>query len=197
MPSAQEVADYRALRGRFLNALWDEEARTATWVLVQIVLSQIAPFPLSDVAVKRLVEDLVADDLIHGVEVTYDEPDPTHVRLTPQGRAEVERWIATDAPTDHLPIPPSTIINNFHGAIQSSPIVQQSSGTTIHIHSVIGQQLADVASKASQLLEDQTEIDEDDREDLSTDIETLLASAQQSDHGKISACAKTTYEVGR
>lgn len=50
------------------------------------------------------------------------------VRLTSAGRYEVERWIMTDQPTEHLPLKASFVINDNSvnisgGTLQGSAIV--------------------------------------------------------------------------
>jgi hypothetical protein len=112
MPTPEQVNSWRALRGRFLNVLWDVEQEGERWPAVSELLDRIGESDLPDHLKARLVEGLVDDGLISG-EMSVAETYPPQTQLTSQGRYEVEEWLATpEQPTEHLPLPADTVLTS-------------------------------------------------------------------------------------
>jgi hypothetical protein len=86
--TAEQVQEWRALRGRFLNAIWDAEHDGNDVALVSDLLATIGASDLPDHQIERLVRNLEADRLIEGLTLASGRDQ--QVRLTSEGRYEVE-----------------------------------------------------------------------------------------------------------
>jgi hypothetical protein len=110
MPTTDQVKAWRALRGRFLNALWDAEAAGASFPRVSVLLETTGDRDLPHDDVERLVRTLHNGGLIDGI--SFAEGEAQQIRLTSGGRAEVEQWLAEPTrPTEHLPLPANQVFN--------------------------------------------------------------------------------------
>ena len=106
MATAEQVQEWRALRGRLLNALWDEENDGNEVALVSDLLPAMGASDLPPHQIERLVNNLSADGLIEGLTMASG-PDQ-QVRLTSGGRYEVEEWLSQpDKGTDLCPCQPA------------------------------------------------------------------------------------------
>jgi hypothetical protein len=81
---AEQVQEWRALRGRFLNALWDAENGGQRLVPVSDLLDSIGACDLPDHQIDRLVRDLNNDGLIS--ELGFGSAKTSEIRLTSEGR---------------------------------------------------------------------------------------------------------------
>jgi DNA-binding PadR family transcriptional regulator len=181
MPTPEDIREYEERRARFLSALWDDDARAGNplgYGEVSQILKDIHSEDLPDPQIQRLLRDLGQDGLIEGEGQTISDLYPPFVRLTPSGRSEVQNWIRTDRPTEHLPLVPTNVFNTtFNGPVQGSPIVVGSAGTTINIRNRFGEPLADVITKTRELLAVET-VEDDDRDDVEDSLATLEEQVQ-------------------
>lgn len=110
MPTSDEVREWRALRGRFLNALWDAKHAGVDFANVSDLLRTAGAPDLPPHRVERLIDNLSDDGLIEGL--TYAEGSAQQIRLTSHGRYEVEQWLAQpDRPTERLQLPANQVFN--------------------------------------------------------------------------------------
>jgi len=175
VPTPEQVNEWRALRGRFLNALWDAEHAGEDWPAVAGIFDRIGESSRPAHEKGRLVEDLVQDGLISG-EMSLGGTYPPNSQLTSDGRYEVERWIAEpDRPTEHLPLPANTVFNigTLQGPfVHSSPHATVT--TTYHQHA---QQLLDFAEQVRQVIESRN-LSPEAREAAEADLDTVTEQAK-------------------
>lgn len=176
MPTPEEVTRWRALRGRFLNELWDAEHAGDRWPSVASLLERLGESSRPEHEVSRLVEGLVDDGLISG-SMSLAETYPPQTQLTSKGRYEVEQWLAApNQPTEHLPLPASTVFNI--GTVQG-PIVHSSPNATVTTHyQQQGQQLQTFVDRYRHLV-DSLDLSPDEREDVEADLETIAEQASR------------------
>jgi hypothetical protein len=177
MPTPDEINAYRALRGRFLNGLWDMEKEgldnPGIGVSVDALIERIGDAELADQYRRRLVNNLIDDGLVVSRPLSMGRAYPREVMLTSFGRPEVERWIEDDAPTDLIAIPPSQVFTtHFHGNVTGSPVVVGSTNTTVNMQTAVGEQLSTLVAKAKELLISWNHFGEE-REDVESDIDIL------------------------
>jgi len=70
MPTPDEIREYREWRARIINGIWDAEAADTTplpGVHTQDVLAAIGAADLAHHFIARLVNNLVADELVEDV----------------------------------------------------------------------------------------------------------------------------------
>lgn len=198
MPTPNEVRARRELRARFINAVYDARERQSAGVeaivMVHDVLRDIDADQLDQHTITRLVKDLEDDFLIEGFGQSWGEAYPEEIRLTPAGRMEVETWLAEDAPTPHLPIVPSQVINNttnVYGNATGSAFVTGSTDTAINMQTAVSEPLSQLLPKLRELL-NEWDGTADEREDIEADIEMLEGEAvsQTPRLGRIKAAAR-------
>ena len=177
MASREQVQEWRALRGRFLNALWDSENVGEQRTPVVDVLNAIGAESLTDAQAERLVRNLMDDGLITESDSMVFDLANESVGLTVPGRYEVEQWLAEpDEPTAHLPVPANQV---FHiGTMNVTGTVMQGSTATIVTTNVgvSGDELVKLAAQFRELL-DTVELDPDDREAVEADVEVIEEEA--------------------
>jgi hypothetical protein len=178
MPTPEQVNSWRALRGRFLNVLWDVEQEGQRWPAVSELLDRIGESDLPDHLKARLVEGLVDDGLISG-EMSVAETYPPQTQLTSQGRYEVEEWLATpEQPTEHLPLPANTVfnINTLQG-----PLVHSSPNANVTAHySQQAQQLKMFVDRYQDIV-GALDLTADEKESVLADLEALAEQTQRSE----------------
>jgi hypothetical protein len=158
-----------------LNALWDAEHAGEPIVSVSDLLDTIGARDLPDHQIERLVRDLKKDGLItaFGPSGRLD----VDIRLTTEGRYEVEQWLAEpDKPTEHIPVPASQV---FHiGTMNvTGPVLQGSTATNVTTsYGVSGDTLIKLVAQFRELLS-AAELSPDDREALDADLEVIEEEA--------------------
>jgi hypothetical protein len=129
MPTPDELREWRALRGRFLNALWDAEHAGTDYPNVSDLLQAAGSPDLPAHQIDRLIETLDEDGLIEGI--TMAEGSAQQVHLTSYGREELERWLAEpERPTEHLPLPANQVFN-IGSMNVTGPVLQGSTATNV------------------------------------------------------------------
>jgi hypothetical protein len=90
--TAEQIREWRALRGRFLNALWDAEHDGNDVALVSDLLAGIGAPDLRDHQIERLVGNLSADRLIEGLTLASgpEQQVRPQQRRSLRGRGMVE-----------------------------------------------------------------------------------------------------------
>lgn len=162
--------------------------------MVHDVLREIGADQLDEHTITRLVKDLEDDYLIEGVGQSWGEVYPEEIRLTPAGRMEVETWLAEDAPTLHLPIVPSQVVNNtthVYGNVTGAAFVTGSTDTAINMQTAVSEPLSQLLPKLRELLAE-WDGTADEREDIEADIEILEGEAVSGSPrpGRIKAAAR-------
>jgi hypothetical protein len=175
MPTQAQVQEWRALRGRFLNALWDADHEDNDVALVGDLIAKIGASNLPTNQVDRLVYDLRNDGLIHDIGMGAIEEQS--VRLTSEGRSEVEQWLSEpDAPTAHLPVPANQVFNITNMNV-TGPVLQGSSANNVTTTSgVSGDVLVKLVSQFRELLST-ADLPADDREAIEADLEVIEEEA--------------------
>jgi hypothetical protein len=170
-----QIQEWRALRGRFLNALWDAHHAGNDVAAVDDLLEQIDASDLPEHQIDRLVFDLRNDGLIadFGMVVTQDQS----VRLTSEGRYEVEQWLAKpDEPTDAIPVPASQVFSI--GTMNVTGTVMQGS-TAANVNTTVGTSGAELVELVAQIRQILTtaNVSPDDREAIEADLEVIEEEA--------------------
>jgi hypothetical protein len=177
MPTPEEVREWRALRGRFLNALWDAEHAGVDYANVSDLLRTAGAPDLPPHRVERLITNLSDDGLIDGI--TYAEGPAQQIRLTGQGRYEVEQWLAQpDRPTQHLQLPANQVFN-IHSMKVTGTVMQGSTATNVSTTATSGASgdaLQRVVAEFRRLIE-ATDLSDQDREDIDADLEIVEEEA--------------------
>ena len=187
MATREQVQEWRALRGRFLNALWDSENAGEQRTPVVDVLDAIGAEGLTVPQAERLVRNLMDDGLITESDSMVFDLANESVGLTVPGRYEVEQWLAEpDEPTEHLPVPANQV---FHiGTMNvTGTVMQGSTATNVTTNiGVLGDDLVKLAAQFRELLST-VELDSDDREAVQADVEVIEeeAAAAQSRPGRL------------
>lgn len=162
-----------------MNALYDIHAeRGPDRVLTTSVLERIS-VTLPDVQIDRLTTELAQERLITADRRAYEEPYDTEVQISASGRREVERWIATDRPTEHLDVAPSTVLH-IHGDVSGSQLFVGSSDISASMQSAGGSQLDQLSQKARELLRQLPNLSAPVREEVEADISILDEQAHAS-----------------
>jgi hypothetical protein len=179
MPTADQIRNFQALRGRFLAALWDADADGVEHPLTTALLANIDEVDLLPAQVDRVIRTLHDDALLHEYARDGGERFAGQVGLTAAGRAEVERWTTQpEDPTAHLPIPYQMVFNNtFNGPVHSSAIVQGSPDATVKVNATLTGHLARFVDQYRILLD---ELPADGREDAEADLDTLAEQVESS-----------------
>jgi hypothetical protein len=175
--TAEQILEWRALRARFLNALWDEENAGKRPVPVSDLLYASRACDLPHHQIDRLVHDLKSDGLISGLG--FDNVEYCEIRLTTAGRNEVEQWLAEpDRATDKLPVPKNQVFNINNANIIGSTIVSGSTieGDVTTNYGVSGDVLVKLVTQFRELLT-VVELSPDDRESLDADLEVIEEEA--------------------
>jgi hypothetical protein len=173
----EEIQEWRALRGRFLNALWDLEKTGIRRAPVLDVLSVIGAEGITEQEAERLVRNLMDDGLITESDSLVFDLSNESVGLTGPGRYEVEQWLAEpDEPTEHLPVPASQVFSigtmNVTGTV-----VQGSTATNINTNfGTSGAELVELVAQFRQLLAG-ADVSPDDRETIEVDLEVIEEEA--------------------
>jgi hypothetical protein len=175
MATTEQVKEWRALRGRLLNALWDAENAGRRLVPVSELIDSIGARDLPDHQIDRLVRDLNNDGLIS--ELGFGSVESSEIRLTTEGRYEVERWLAEpDKPTDKLPVPANQVfhINNMN---VTGPTLLGSTATKITTsYGVSEDVLVKLVVQFRELLAG-AKLSPDDREAIEADLEVIEEEA--------------------
>jgi hypothetical protein len=180
-----QIQEWRTLRGRFLNALWDSEHAGNDFTLVSDLIAAIGASDLPVQQLDRLVLDLGNDGLITniGMGATQDQ----QVRLSSEGRYEVEEWLSEpDEPTEHIKVPANQIYN-INTMNVTGPVLQGSAATNVTTsYGVSGDVLVKLVAQFRELLT-AAELSPDDRESLEADIEVIEeeAAAAQPKAGRL------------
>ena len=177
MATAEQVQEWRALRGRFLNASWDAENEGERLVPLARVITDIGAGDLADHQVERLVRNLRDDRLItESTSMGFDLNNES-AELTSYGRYEVEQWLAEpDKPTEHLTVPANQVYSigtmNVTGTV-----MQGSTATNVTTNvGVPGGELVKLVAQFRELLAS-AELSRDDREELEADLEVIEGEA--------------------
>ena len=182
MPTPDELKQWRVIRGKFLNTLWDVEHEGTLLPMVQDVLTRINEERRSEPEISWFVRTLVSDGMVEGIVQTMDSTYPTEVRLTAQGRRELEAWLAEpDQPTEHLPVPANVVFNSITvgGNVQGAALLQGSGGATATAtYSAHGQQIANFVERYRQLLPG-LDLDDEAREAVEADLVTIQEQAKE------------------
>jgi hypothetical protein len=171
MPTQVQVQEWRALRARFLNAVWDVHHEGNDVALVGDLITKIGASNLTTHQVDRLVYDLRNDGLIHDIGMGAIEEQS--VRLTSEGRFEVEQWLSEpDEPTAHLPLPANQVYNITNMNV-TGPVLQGSSPNNVTTtYGVSGDVLVKLVSQFRELLSS-ADLPSDDREAIEADLEVI------------------------
>ena len=191
MPTKQDIEKSRSDRARFLCAVWDSASKGESYVNVSAVLHEATP-DLDDMQAHYLVRSLIQDDVLEGTEMGLNDITPREVWLTSDGRREVERWVSSGEPTEHLPITHGQVFNNhFHGTVTGSNFVAGSRDVTINQVSNLSESIASIVEHSRRLL-DEANILGDDRDDVENYLATLseLAERDTPDTGRIKAALR-------
>lgn len=171
MPTPEQVKEWRVLRGRFLNALWDAEHRGVDFARVSDLLEDSGAPGLPDHLVERLVTNLSDDGLIEGMG--YAEAAANQVRLTSDGRYELEQWIGEpDEPTEHLPVPAAQIFN-IGSMTVTGPVLQGAAAANVVMsYGASDDALRTIIMEFRRLLTT-VELREDEREAVEADLSVI------------------------
>ena len=176
MATADQVKEWQALRGRVLNALWDAENRHGIIpVRVSALLDAIGNPALTPEQTERLFRQLSQDGLIS--DLGFGSVEASAIRLTTEGRYEVERWLSEpDNGTEHLELPANQA---FHiGTMNvTGPVLQGSTANNVTTsYGVSSKELLELVAQFRQLLT-AAELSTDDREGLEADLDVLEEEA--------------------
>jgi hypothetical protein len=173
--TSKEIQQWRALRGRFLNALWDEENAGRKPVPVSDLLYASGACDLPDHQIDRLVRDLREDRFIS--ELGWGSVRSSEIYLTTEGRYEIEQWLAEpDKPTDAIPVPANQVFSI--GTMNVTGTVMQGS-TATNVNTTVGTsgaELVEIVDRFRQLLT-AAELSPEDREELDADLDVLEEEA--------------------
>lgn len=183
MPTADQVRLMNQRRGLLLTSLWDISTETGNdWAQVTDAIAGAEGLTnLSETEIAAVVNGLIRDGLVQPVPNSRsmdDEYEPL-LQLTAAGNNEVERWVtAPETGTEHLSVPynQTVTINSFNGPVSGSAIVSGSSNVAIHVNAQSAAELRTLASKATELLE-QLQDSEDEHEEITVDIATIQQTA--------------------
>lgn len=182
MPTPDELRQWRVIRGKFLNALWDIEHEGTLLPMVSDVLERISETSRPDAEISWFIRTLISDGMIESIVQTMDSTYPSEVRLTSQGRRELEAWLAEPGrTTEHLPVPASVVFNSITvaGNVQGAALVQDSAGATATAtYSAQGQHIAAFTERFRQLLPD-LDLDAEAREAVEADLATIEDQAKE------------------
>jgi hypothetical protein len=167
-----EVQEWRALRGRFLNALWDSEHAGNDFTLVSDLIAAIGASDLAVHRLDRLVLDLGNDGLIStiGMGATKDQ----QVRLSPEGRYEVEEWLSEpDETTEHIKVPASQVYN-INTMNVTGTVLQGSTATNVITTNYDDalERLRPAIAAYRELL-GTADVSDDDREAIEVDLDVI------------------------
>jgi len=156
-------------------------------VRVSDLLDSIGARDLPDHQIDRLVRDLNNDGLIS--ELGFGSVKTSEIRLTSEGRYEVEQWLAEpDRATDKLPVPKNQVFNINNTNITGSTIVSGSTvkGDVTTNYGASGDELVKLVAQFRELLK-VAELSPDDRESLEADLEVIEeeAAAPQPRPGRL------------
>jgi hypothetical protein len=170
-----QVKEWRALRGRFLNALWDSGHAGNDFAAVSDLIATIGASDLPVHQLDRLVLDLRNDGLITGIGM--GATDDQSVRLTSEGRYEVEQWLAEpNEPTDAIPVPANQVFSIGTMNV-TGPVLQGSTATNVNTtYGTSGAELVELVAQFRQLLT-AAELSPDDREALEADLDVIEEEA--------------------
>lgn len=180
MPTAEQVLKFRADGAKFLCAVADAAKRGDRQPYVRLMLEE-AQLDLTEAEADNLILTLIDEDLLRGSEMGLSDLTPHNVWLTPQGRSEVQDWVLTGQPTEHIRISRGQVNNiHFHGSVHGSNIVTSSSNFTINQINNLAEPISAIVEKLRQLLDEQN-ISGDDREDVEADLATLTDQTSRTD----------------
>jgi len=171
------VKEWQSLRGRFLSAIWDAEHSGVELPLVSDLLADIGASDEPTHQIDRLVRDLERDGLIS--QLTMGPIPDQQIRLTSEGRYEVEEWLAEpDEPTDFLPLPASQAFHINTMNVTDSTVLQGSTANNITAkYGVSSDALVKVVAQFRQILTT-ANLSDDDREAIEVDVDVLEEEAQ-------------------
>jgi hypothetical protein len=177
MATAEQVKEWQGLRGGFLSAIWDSEHAGIELPLVSDLLNEIGASDLPAHQIDRLVRDLERDKLIS--QLTMGPIPDQQIRLTSEGRYEVEQWLAEpNEPTEHLPVPANQV--NITTMNVTGTVLQGSTANNVTTtFGVSGNELLELVAQYRQLLT-AAELSRDDREELETDLDVLEEEARSA-----------------
>lgn len=189
MPTPEQVTAFQLLRSKFLGALYDAEPNQHQRLgLSQVadILDAIGSVDLDTGQTTRLVKGLEQAHLIEGMSESMGDLYAPEVRLTAYGRATVEDWVtAQTKTTPELPISYNNVYNTTINSPQGSVVNVGSTDTTITVNNQFGEKLNPVIAAARTLLEQDTTLSDDDREEIEDEIailkeQTALPEANKS-----------------
>jgi hypothetical protein len=174
--TAEQVKEWQAQRGGFLSAIWDAEHAGIELPLVSDLLAEIGASDLPAHQIDRLVRDLERDGMIS--QLTMGPIPEQQIRLTSEGRYEVEQWLAEpDEPTDYLPMPASQAfhINTMN---VTGTVLQGSTATNIITTNYDDslERLRKAISAYRQLL-GTADLSDDDRDAIEVDLDVIEEEA--------------------
>jgi len=120
------------------------------------------------------VRTLGEDGLIDTESRGFAEALASQIRLTPVGRAEVERWLTSDQPTPHLPLAASVVFNNY-GTVKDAALnlgSSNSTATSTSYHVPVAE-LIDFVDRYRRELLDELGLDAVEREAAEADLDSL------------------------
>jgi hypothetical protein len=175
VPTSEQIREWRALRGRFLSAIWEAEHDGIELPLVSDLLAAIGASDLPAHQIERLVRTLNYDGLIS--ELTMGAIEEQQIRLTSEGRYEVEQWLAEpDEPTEHLPLPASQAFHITNMNVTGTVLQGSTANNVTTTVGMSSKELLELVAQFRELLTTAA-ITPDDREELEADLDVLEEEA--------------------
>jgi hypothetical protein len=173
--TAEQVKEWQARRGGFLSAIWDSEHAGIELPLVSDLLDEIGASDLPAHQIDRLVRDLEHDGMIS--QLTMGPIPEQQIRLTSEGRYEVEQWLAEpDEPTDYLSLPASQAFHINTMNVTGPALLGSTANNVTTSYGASGKELVELVAQFRQLLT-AAELSPDDREGLEADLDVLEEEA--------------------